>query len=1143
MTRGRRTAAARTAAIVAAVVGGMLGASPGVLAAPATAPSTPATPATLPDAPSTVLADGFPAVHPRPQVLRKRGGFTAVPATVTLVAGPGADPFALDVLREVLRVAGATDLREAADAPVGGLVVYADGHGADSALRALGAAPVGDLPSGGYRLAVGRALGHDTVALAGTGEDGLFHAVQTLRQLVTAHGLPGVVVRDWPVAPSRGIAESFYGEPWTREQRLSQIDFLGRTKQNRYLYAPGDDPYRQERWREPYPAARRADFRALTERARANHVTLIWAVAPGQALCFSSPDDRRALLRKIDAMWALGVRGFQLQFQDVSYTEWHCGADADVYGDGPRAAARAQAEVASAVARHLEGRQGDGGVPLSLLPTEFYQDGDTDFRRELAQTLDSSVEVAWTGVGVVPATITGAQVADARDALRHPLLTMDNYPVNDWADDRVFLGPYTGREPAVAAATAGLLSAAMRQPVASRIALFTAADYAWNPHGYDRASSWQAAVDDLAGTDPAARGALRALAGNEASSVLDDSESAYLRPLLKEFLDAYENGSDKRLRRAAQRLRADFTTMSRAPERLDGLAGGSFGSEVRPWLSQLARYGSAGEHAVDMLLGLREGDGTGAWKDRLALERARRRIAQSPVTVGDGVLDPFLAKALATADAWTGVRGEGGTATATLGSARATEPSLMTDGKDSTAWASDAPPQQGDTFGVDLGGTREIREVRIAMGSARPGPEQDDYLRSAVLEYSAGDDAGWRPVTGVAGGRTVTATLPEGTRARYVRLRATAAQENAVTVREFTVTTGDGHEPAVAEGDPAARAAADGDATTAYRVPPEGLTLEYGTARPLEALTVLTGPEGGTGGSVEARVPGQGWRRLGALGSGWTELRANGLRVDAVRVTPAPGAPAPVVHEIVPWYADRPAARMTLDRTEADVEAGGAPATVTAELTDASPGAARVTLTAKAPPGVRAVAPGTVELPRGGKVSVPVRLSLPEDGVPGVYEVPLEFRAEGRTVRQTVTVHAYPRTGGPDVAQGATATSSGDETADFPASAATDGDPATRWSSPAQDDAWVQAELPRPAWIGRVTLRWQDAYASRYTILTSADGLSWHTAAVVDDGRGGTESVRLDAPADTRFIRVQGVERGTRYGYSLYSLQAFAVTG
>ena len=62
------------------------------------------------------------------------------------------------------------------------------GTGAGRALRALGAADRGDLPSGGYRLAVGRVDGRPTVALDGVGEDGLFHGVQTLRQLVAGAG-------------------------------------------------------------------------------------------------------------------------------------------------------------------------------------------------------------------------------------------------------------------------------------------------------------------------------------------------------------------------------------------------------------------------------------------------------------------------------------------------------------------------------------------------------------------------------------------------------------------------------------------------------------------------------------------------------------------------------------------------------------------------------------------------------------------------------------------------------------------------------------------------------------------------------------------------------------------------------------------
>lgn len=155
---------------------------------------------------------------------------------------------------------------------------------------------------------------------------------------------------------------------------------------------------------------------------------------------------------------------------------------------------------------------------------------------------------------------------------------------------------------------------------------------------------------------------------------------------------------------------------------------------------------------------------------------------------------------------------------------------------------------------------------------------------------------------------------------------------------------------------------------------------------------------------------------------------------------------------------------------------------------------------------------------------------------PHEYEVPLTFGGQ----ESTLTVRAFPRTGGPDLARTAKASSSGDETPDFPASAASDGDPETRWSSPVEDGAWWGTELPKPVRLGQVVLNWQDAYASRYRIQVSADGRVWRTAATVAEGRGGRESVRMDAK-DTRFIRVQGESRATEYGYSLWSVEAYAV--
>ncbi|MFF8829631.1 beta-N-acetylglucosaminidase domain-containing protein [Streptomyces sp. NPDC015131] len=971
--RGKRTATA----VAVAVIGGLLGGAPGAHAAPG-GPGSPTT--ASPERDGTAV----PPVWPRPQSLRAAG--TAVPLgdEVTIVTGEGADPYAATALEGVLRDAGVHTVYTGGRQGRGPAVLLG-GDGARDALRALRAPERGDLPSGGYRIATGRYEDRDTVAVDGEGPDGLFHAVQTLRQLIAGgRAVPGVVVRDWPGTAVRGLTEGFYGRPWSHQQRLAQLDFMGRTKQNRYLYAPGDDPFRQAQWRDPYPAAQRAEFRELAERARRNHVTLTWAVSPAQSMCLSSGDDLAALKRKADAMYALGFRAFQVQFQDASYDEWHCSRDADTFGSGPDSAARAHARVATELARHLAGRYPDA-EPVTLMPTEYYQDGTTEYRTALAAALDDRVQVAWTGVGVVPRTITGRELAGAREAFGHPLVTMDNYPVNDYAQDRIFLGPYMGREPAVAAGSAALLANAMEQAAASRIPVFTAADYAWNPRGYRPGESWHAALTDLAGGDPETRRALHALAGNDASSILSRTESAYLRPLLGAFwrTRASTTADPAARDRAARELRAAFSVMRGAPQRLAGAADGTLDDEVRPWLEQLARYGRAGEAAVDMLQAQSRGDGAAAWRASLELEPLRRDLAASPVTVGEGVLDPFLKRAAEEAARWTGASRDTGT------------------------------------------------------------PERVD---------------------------------------------------GAYTVR-------------------------------------------LGRARPLDTVTAMTVPgDRPAHGTVEAHVPGQGWRPLGALsGSGWTQAAARGVSADAVRITWAGRSPG--VRALVPWFADEPQARLDLPRTETDAVIGGAPRRVDAVLAAQRPGEVRGALTAKAPKGLKVTVPKQTTVPRGTKATVPVDITVPADTPSGEYRVPLSFEGQERTL----TVRAFPATGGPDLARTARASSSGDETADFPASAAVDGDPATRWSSPAEDGAWWQLELERPVRLGQVVLHWQDAHAAKYRVQVSADGRVWRTAATVRDGRGGRETIRMDA-SGTRFVRIQGDARATEYGYSLFTVEAYAVT-
>ncbi|MFI9718235.1 beta-N-acetylglucosaminidase domain-containing protein [Streptomyces sp. NPDC052396] len=979
--------------LAAALLGGLLTGTPEALAAPR--PEDPA--ATAPDGGEQESTGGLPPIWPRPQSGRAQGAYAPVGTEVTLMSGPDTDPYALDALRALLRQLGArtvVDAQPGGTPPPRGLIVYAGGRGAEDALRALGAQAVGDLPRGGYRLATGVRDGRPTVALAGEGEDGLFHAVQTLRQLAverdSGHAFTGALIRDWPGTAVRGLTEGFYGQPWSQSQRLAQLDFMGANKLNRYLYAPGDDPYRQARWRDPYPAGQRAAFRELAERARRNHVTLGWAVSPGQAMCFSSQADLRALKRKVDAMWALGVRAFQLQFPNVSYSEWHCGADRDTFGRGPEAAAKAQAKVAGALAGHLAAK-GDGTAPLSLLPTEFFQDGRTTFRHALAERLDSRVEVAWTGVGVVPRTITGRELADAQAAFgRHGLVTMDNYPVNDFTQNRIFLGPYTGRDPAVAVGSSALLANASAQPTASRVPLFTTADYAWNPRGYRPQESWQAAVEALAGEDDRSQDALRALAGNDASSVLGGTESAYLRPLLDDFWSALSGTDQGRLDAAADKLRAAFRVMAGAPRLLRPALGG----EIQPWLDQLGRYGEAGGHAVDMLTATARGDGAAVWRAELEVLRLRQGIDRDPAVVGDGVLAPFLTQALARANGWLGV-----------------------DRPTRTA----GPATDGDP---------------ASTVSARPGATVNVPLREPMA---------------------------------------------------------------------------------------------------LASVTVLTDPSSEVHGQVQAHTD-RGWQPLGPVAdSGWTQLSARGVRADALRVVWQGDTVPPDLHEIAPWAADGPTADVRLTQPEATAEAGGDPAVAELTVVNQRPQSISEPLVVRAPKDVSVSAPSQVTVVRGGVSTVRIELKVPAGGTARTFTVPIQLAGQERTL----TVRAYPASGGPDLARGAKADASGSEAADFPASAAVDGDPGSRWSSPPDDHAWWQLQLPRPVRLGSLVLHWQDAYAARYRVQVSADGRTWRDAASVTDGKGGVETVRMDAPG-TRYIRVQGEKRATPFGYSLWEVEAYA---
>src|SRR5258706_5084993 len=125
---------------------------------------------------------------------------------------------------------------------------------------------------------------------------------------------------------------------------------------------------------------------------------------------------------------------------------------------------------------------------------------------------------------------------------------------------------------------------------------------------------------------------------------------------------------------------------------------------------------------------------------------------------------------------------------------------------------------------------------------------------------------------------------------------------------------------------------------------------------------------------------------------------------------------------------------------------------------------------------------------------------------------------------------------GSNIAQGRPTTASSAENATLGAANATDGSAGTRWSSAFSDPQWIQVDLGQSYRINHVTLTWEAAFGRAYQLQTSADGATWTTIYSTTTGDGGTDDLAVTGTG--RYLRMNGTQRATAWGYSLWEFAA-----
>ncbi|MBN1349995.1 discoidin domain-containing protein [candidate division KSB1 bacterium] len=108
----------------------------------------------------------------------------------------------------------------------------------------------------------------------------------------------------------------------------------------------------------------------------------------------------------------------------------------------------------------------------------------------------------------------------------------------------------------------------------------------------------------------------------------------------------------------------------------------------------------------------------------------------------------------------------------------------------------------------------------------------------------------------------------------------------------------------------------------------------------------------------------------------------------------------------------------------------------------------------------------------------------------------------------------------------------------FEAGKTVDGNLTSCWASNYSDFEWIRIDLEEITTIERVVLNWEAAFGKVYELQVSDDAQHWTTIFSQAAGKGGIEDITVSG--EGRYIQMQGSQRGTQWGYSLYEFEVYA---
>ncbi|MGG5462083.1 beta-N-acetylglucosaminidase domain-containing protein [Clostridium sp. B9] len=439
------------------------------------------------------------------------------------------------------------------------------------------------------------------ISIIGTDKDGAYYGVLTLSQILEQstedNKFAEVIVTDYPEIEFRGFIEGFYGTPWSHEDRMSLMKDTSEYKMNTYIYAPKDDPYHRLDWKELYPEKEAKQIAELAQAGAENNFNFCWTIHPGATLQFTD-EDFDALINKFEQLYDLGVRQFGVLFDDTD--DWRNG--------------QKQAEWINKIDTEFVKAKGDV-APMIVISARYNSAWGPNIDRyfkPFMQTLHDDIQVMWTGHATM--SNVSKEVFEwpkVQTGVDKEVAVWWNYPVNDYCDSRILMAPMHNLNQDLDNVT-GFFSNPMNQAEASKVALYSIADYTWNTNEFDYMASWEKSIEEFV---PEVHEEFKRFASNicflkddgGASGPFVFDESWYLTEKIDELKAAMENGESVAL--LANELRDEFSLIVSDYESITTkLENANLLDEIKEHLNAYKALGEAGVAAMDALISSEEGN-------------------------------------------------------------------------------------------------------------------------------------------------------------------------------------------------------------------------------------------------------------------------------------------------------------------------------------------------------------------------------------------------------------------------------------------------------------------------------------------------------------------------------------------------------